>query len=343
MTVVNAQFDAIVIGSGVTGGWAAKELTEKGLKVLMLDRGRMVEHGTDYVGEHTPPWELPFRGKPLRELYEEKYPVQSQLYIFDETTLFHTHPYIYKPGEFLWFRPDIVGGRSLLWGRQVYRWSDLDFEANKKDGHGIDWPIRYKDLEPWYSYVEKFIGVTGQTENLPQLPDSEFLPPMDMTVAEQHVKQGIEEHYNDRMMTIGRAAVLTQPHNGRGACHYCGPCQRGCSVGAYFSTQSSTLPAARATGNLTLKSDCVVEGIDYDPATQRATGVRVIDANTRERTTYSGKLVFLCASTIGSTQILLNSRSDEFPNGLGNSRARPLPDGPYPGYRCYRYCPRLRG
>lgn len=320
----NPQFDAIVIGSGVSGGWAAKELTEKGLKVLMLDRGRMVEHGKDYPTEHMPPWKIPFRGKRLRELYAEDYPVQSQLYVFNETTrhFFSTdkeHPYVYEPGGFLWYRPEVVGGRSLLWGRQVYRWSDLDFEANKRDGHGIDWPIRYRDLAPWYSHVEKFIGVSGQAEHLPHLPDSEFLPPMEMTVAEKHVKRGIEQHYSDRIMTIGRVAVITRPHNGRGACHYCGPCERGCSVGAYFSTQSSTLPSARATGNLTLKSDSVVESIDYDPETRRASGVRVIDARTGERMVYTGRIVFLCASTVGSTQILLNSRSASFPNGLANS------------------------
>ncbi|MGK0418709.1 MAG: choline dehydrogenase-like flavoprotein [Halopseudomonas sp.] len=321
--MINTQFDAIVIGSGVTGGWAAKELTEKGLKVLMLDRGRMVEHGADYAGEHTPPWKAPFGGKPLRELYAEEYPVQSTQNAFDETTRHFynndkANPYINQQQDFLWYRAGVVGGKSLLWGRQVYRWSDLDFEANKLDGHGIDWPIRYKDIAPWYSYVEKFIGVSGQAENLPQLPDSEFLPPMEMNVVEKEFKQRLEKNYDDRMMTIGRAAVLTQPHNGRGACHYCGPCHRGCSVGAYFSTQSSTLPAARATGKLTLQSDCVVEGIDYDPKTQRATGVRVIDANTMQRTVYTSKLVFLCASTVGSTQVLLNSRSKHFPNGLAN-------------------------
>lgn len=318
------QFDAIVIGSGITGGWAAKELTEKGLKVLMLDRGRMVEHGRDYTGEHMPPWEIPFRGKPLRELYADEYAVQSQNYAFDETTrhFFNNdgqNPYVNEEGVFNWFRADVVGGKSLLWGRQVYRWSDLDFEANKRDGHGIDWPIRYRDVAPWYSHVEKFIGVSGQAENLPQLPDSEFLPPMEMTVMEQYVKKGIEAKFPQRKMTIGRVAVLTQPHNGRGACHYCGPCQRGCSAGAYFSTQSSTLPAARKTGNLTLKSDAVVAGIDYDPATRRATGVRVVDANSKVGSTYTAKLVFLCAGTVGSTQILLHSASEVFPQGLANS------------------------
>lgn len=324
MQTTHTEWDAIVIGSGITGGWAAKELTGKGLKVLMLDRGRMIEHGRDYTGEHKPPWEVPFRGKPLRELYAAEYPVQSTQWEFNETTrhFFNNdkdNPYLHDLNEFVWYRAGAVGGKSLIWGRQVYRWSDLDFEANRKDGHGIDWPIRYQDIAPWYSHVEKFIGVSGQAENLPQLPDSEFLPPMEMTVVEKAVKKGIEENFPGRKMTIGRTAVLTQPHNGRGACHYCGPCARGCSVGAYFSTQSSTLPAARNTGNLTLKSDCVVAGIDYDPESRRATAVRVIDAQTREASTYAARLIFVCASTLGSTQVLLNSRSESFPNGLANS------------------------
>lgn len=317
------QFDAIVIGSGITGGWAAKELTEKGLKVLMLDRGRMVQHGRDYTSEHKPAWEMPFQGKPLRELYERDYNVQRHVYAFDEGTrhFFNNdrlNPYIEDPTQFNWLRADVVGGKSLLWARQSYRWSDLDFEANRKDGHGIDWPIRYRDISPWYDYVEEFIGVSGQAENLPQLPDSKFLPPMEMNVLERHARERLAEEFPGRVLTIGRTATLTVPHKGRGACHYCGPCHRGCSVGAYFSTQSSTLPAARATGNLTLKADSVVEGIDYDPATRRASGVRVIDANTKETVRYTGRLVFVCASTIASTQILLNSRSETFPYGIAN-------------------------
>ncbi len=324
MQTTNPQFDAIVVGSGVTGGWAAKELTEKGLKVLMLDRGRMVEHGKDYTGEHIPPWEIPFRGKPLRELYAKDYSVQSTLYAFSEPTrhFFNNdreNPYVEDKEQFLWYRADVVGGKSLIWGRQSYRWSDLDFAANQQDGHGIDWPIRYKDIAPWYSHVEKFIGISGQKENLPQLPDSEFQKPMEMSALEKVVKDKIAEHYDDRLMTIGRVAVLTEPKEGRGACHYCGPCERGCSVGAYFSTQSSTLPAARKTGNLTLRANSVVAGIDYDANTRRATGVRVIDANTAEKTTYTAKLVFLCGGTVGSTQVLLNSGSEAFPNGLANT------------------------
>lgn len=320
----NTHFDAIVVGSGISGGWAAKELTEKGLKVLVLERGRPLEHGTDYKGEHMTPWEIPYGGKPLRELYKEEYPVQSTSYAFDETTrhFFNNdkkNPYTTNDEKpFNWIRADVVGGRSLLWARQVYRFSDLDFEANKKDGHGIDWPIRYKDIAPWYSYVEKFVGVSGEKLNLPQLPDGEFQKPMELNVVEKAVKKGIEDHYTDRVMTIGRVAVQTEPKNDRGACHYCGPCQRGCSVGAYFSSHSSTLPAAKKTGNLTLLADSVVERLDYDPVKKRVSGVQVIDANTGAKTNYRSKLVFLCASTIGSTQILLNSKSKSFPNGLAN-------------------------
>ena len=318
------QFDAIVIGSGITGGWAAKELTEKGLTVLMLERGRMVEHGRDYIWEHKPSWQLPFHGKPLRELYKRDYFVQSRFFTFDETSRpFYNNdrlnPYIHDPQAFNWIRADVVGGRSLLWGRQCYRWSDLDFAANKQDGHGIDWPIRYQELASWYSYVEEFAGISGQAEGLPQLPDSDFLPPMEMNVAERHVKARLEAAFPGRVMTIGRTATLTQPHKGRGACHYCGPCDRGCSVGAYFSTQSATLPAARKTGRLTLKADAVVEAIDYDPASHRASAVRVVDAKSKTRTAYTAKLVFLCASAVASAQILLNSRSEAFPRGLANS------------------------
>ncbi|MBK7169479.1 MAG: GMC family oxidoreductase [Gammaproteobacteria bacterium] len=318
------QFDAIVVGSGVTGGWAAKELTGKGLKVLMLERGRPLTHGKDYVTEHMPPWKIPFGGKPLRELYARDYAVQSKCYAFDETTRHFwakdsEQPYTQAPdAPFNWLRADVVGGKSLLWGRQVYRWSDLDFEANRCDGHGIDWPIRYSDIEPWYSHVERFIGVSGQAEGLAQLPDSEFQPPMQMNVMEAAVKQRIEAQFPGRKMTIGRVANLSEPLGDRGACHYCGICQRGCSTGAYFSSHSSTLPAARKTGNLELRANSVVEGLDYDPAGMRVAGVRIVDTVTGERTRLTSKLVFLCASTIGSLQVLLNSRSDSFPAGLAN-------------------------
>jgi choline dehydrogenase-like flavoprotein len=320
------DFDAIVVGSGISGGWAAKELTEKGLNTLVLERGRPLEHGSGYVGEHQPAWETEYRGLPLRDLYREEYPIQSTSYAFNETTRHFwnndaENPYDYDPDQpFEWLRAGVVGGRSLLWARQTYRWSDLDFEANLKDGHGIDWPIRYADIAPWYSYVEKFIGVSGQAEGLDQLPDGEFLAPMEMNVLERHVRERIEASFPGRTMTIGRTAVLTEPlgHSDRGVCHYCGPCHRGCSVGAYFSSLSSTLPAAEATGNLTLEANSVVSSLDYDPDSNRVTGVRVLDAETKAARTISARVIFLCASALGSTQILLNSRSEAFQNGLAN-------------------------
>ena len=322
----SSEFDAIVVGSGISGGWAAKELTEKGLKTLVLERGRPLEHGAGYAGEHQPTWETEHRGLPLRDLYREEYPIQSTSYAFDERTRHFwnndaENPYDYNPDKpFDWLRAGVVGGRSLLWARQTYRWSDLDFEANIRDGYGIDWPIRYADIAPWYSYVEKFIGVSGQAEGLSHLPDGEFLAPMEMNVLERHVRQSIEENFPDRTMTIGRVAVLTEAleHSDRGVCHYCGPCHRGCSVGAYFSSLSSTLPAAEATGNLTLQANAVVAGLDYDPETGRVSGVQVIDAETRDRRTVTARVVFLCASALGSTQILLNSKSEAFPTGLAN-------------------------
>ncbi len=319
------EYDAIVVGSGISGGWAAKELTEKGLKTLVLERGRDVEHGKDYITEHQPVWEAEFRGRGPRKLFEEEYPMQFRSDVIDEFN-YHffvndsEYPYVTDEEEpFLWVRGYHVGGRSLTWGRQTYRWSDLDFEANAREGVAIDWPIRYKDIAPWYDYVEEFIGVSGQAEGLPHLPDGKFLPPMELNCAEKHLKERIESTFPERNLTIGRCAVLTQPHKGRGACHYCGPCSRGCSVGAYFSSQSSTLPAARATGNMTLRPDSIVHSVIYDKEKKRATGVRVIDRNTKEAIEYHAKVVFLCASTLGSTQILLNSTSNEFPNGLANS------------------------
>ncbi|WP_374961398.1 GMC oxidoreductase [Spongiibacter tropicus] len=317
------EFDAIVVGSGITGGWAAKELTEKGLKVLVLERGRDVRHGVDYLGEHAPDWKLPFQGKPPRELYKEQYPVQSTSYAFNEATRHffvndQQNPYqTDKP--FHWVRADVVGGRSLLWGRQTYRWSQQDFEANKRDGHGTPWPIGYEDVAPWYSYVENFIGVSGEKLGLDELPDSEFLPPMGMHKIEETIRGRLKRKAPDAKMTIGRAAILTEDHNGRASCHYCGPCHRGCSTGSYFSSQSSTLPAARATGNMTLRPDSVVEKLIVDRDSGKISEVRVIDSKTGERLRFRSRLVFLCASTVGSTQLLLNSASDEAPNGLANS------------------------
>lgn len=323
------KYDAIVIGSGITGGWAAKELTEKGFKVLMLERGGEMPHGDGYQGEHVAPWEEPYFGKNPRDLYADEYAVQSRCYAFSEMTRHFfvndkDDPYIRDEDKpFDWIRGYQVGGRSLTWGRQVYRFSDLDFEANKKDGHGIDWPIRYADIKDWYSYVERYIGVTGQAEGLPQLPDSEFLPPMEMTAPEKRFKRQVEKKYPHIRVTIGRAAILTEDKSydwgERSACHYCGPCHRGCSTGSYFSTQSTTLPAAEATGNLTLQANMVVKELIHDDQTGRITGVKCIDTNTMQAETISARLVFLCASTIGSTQILMNSKSAKHPNGIGGN------------------------
>jgi choline dehydrogenase-like flavoprotein len=322
---VHGDFDAIVVGSGITGGWAAKELTEQGLKVLVLERGKPHEHRTSYVTEHIPPWTIADRNLPDRALYERDYYVQRNARNFDRTTIHYwnndrTNPYVQPEGKpFNWFRANIVGGKSLMWGRHTYRWSDLDFDANRADGHGTDWPIRYGDIKDWYSKVERFIGVSGQVENLPHLPDSEFLPPMALNVVEKAFKSAVEHKFPERRVTIGRVANLTVPLGDRLACHYCGPRARGCSAGAYFSTQSSTLPAAQATGRLTMRPNSIVESLDYDPATKRITGVRVIDAETKARHRFTAKTVFLCASTYASLHILLNSRSAAFPNGLGNS------------------------
>ncbi|WP_285261294.1 GMC oxidoreductase [Halopseudomonas bauzanensis] len=323
---MQTDFDAIVIGSGITGGWAAKELTEKGLKVLILERGKEIEHGKDYKGVFRPPWEIPFRGKPLRDLYEREYPVQSQIYAFDETTrhFFNNdleNPYHHNTEKpFTWIRGSSLGGKSLMWGRHVYRFSDLDFEANLKDGHGCDWPIRYTDIESWYSYVERHIGVSGQPEGLAHLPDSEFMPPMEMNHIEKIFAAKVKDSYaGERCVTIGRVAVQTEERNGRGACTYCYKCERGCVFKAYFNSLVSTLPAAQATGNLTVRCDSVVESIAYDEEKKRASAVQVIDAQTKERLSFTSKIIFLCGSTVGSTQILLNSKSEAFPNGLGNS------------------------
>jgi len=319
------DFDAIVVGSGITGGWAAKELTEKGLKVLMLERGKPLEHQQGYVTEHMPAWQMPYRNLPDRKLYASDYSIQQQARGFEYPTMHYwnndrLNPYVQASGKpYNWLRADVVGGRSLLWGRHCYRWSDLDFEANKRDGNGVDWPIRYADIRDWYSHVERFIGVSGQAEGLAHLPDGEFLPPMELNVVEKAFKAAVEKGFPDRRVTIGRVANLTVPHGNRAPCHYCGPCRRGCSAGAYFSTQSSTLPAARATGRLTLRANSVVESLEYDPASRRITAVRVIDSQTRTRHRFTARVVFLCASTFGSLQILLNSRSEAFPEGCGNS------------------------
>jgi len=319
------DFDAIVVGSGITGGWAAKELTEKGLKVLVLERGRDIRHGTDYVGEHAPDWKQPYHGKPQRELYAREYPIQSKNYAFSETNRHFwnndkDNPYATGEGKpFEWLRADVVGGRSLMWARQSYRWSEQDFAANQQDGSGLPWPVTYKDIAPWYSYVEKFIGVSGRKEGLSQLPDGEFQKPMPWYALEDTIKERLAKKAPDITLTNSRVAVLTEDLHGRAACHYCGPCDKGCSTGSFFSSQSSTLPAARATGNLTLKPDSVVEQLEYDTETGKVSRVLVVDSKSGRRQAYTAKLVFLCASTVASTQLLMNSASEAFPNGLANS------------------------
>ena len=316
-------YDAIVVGSGISGGWAAKELTEKGLKVLLLERGRNVEHVKDYDTAMMQPWEFKHRGR-LTEEQKKTHPVQTRSGFYSEhNEKFWVNdldcPYTEKK-RFDWYRGFHVGGRSLMWGRGCLRLSEMDFEANAKEGIGVDWPIRYKDIAPWYDYVERFAGISGQNEGLSQLPDGQFLPPMEMNCVEKAVKKRMEAHYNrSRIMTIYREANLTVPHKGRGSCQYRGLCSRGCPYGAYFSTQSSTLPAAMATGNLTLRPFSIVNSVIYDKEKGRATGVRVIDAETNENIEFYSKILFLNGSTLGTSFILLNSTSDSFPEGLGNS------------------------
>ena len=332
------EYDAIVVGSGISGGWAAKELTEQGLRTLLLEAGPPVVPRRDYV-EHVQAYSLSFRGYGNQRLLKERQPIQSQTGACDEwvSKFFvddRDNPYDNDPDKpFLWIRGRHVGGRSIMWGRQVYRWSDLDFEANAREGIGVDWPIRYADIAPWYSHVEKFIGVSGQQEGLAQLPDGEFLPPMELNCAEVKVRDAMRERWGrDRVMTIGRAAILTQPHLGRAACHYCGPCWRGCITSSYFSSNGVTLPAAAATRRLTLRPNSVVAEVLYDARRGRASGVRAVDAETGKQLEFRARVVFLCASALESARILLNSKSARFPTGLGNSSdqlGRNLMDHPF--------------
>ncbi|HXB06372.1 MAG TPA: GMC family oxidoreductase, partial [Puia sp.] len=315
-------YDAIVIGSGISGGWAAKELTEKGLQTLMLERGPNYEHIKDYKTASLDPWDFVHRGKVTQqELKDHPYIARTwgaTEAVIDSWAKDVDCPYSeVKP--FNWWRAYRLGGRSTLWGRQSYRWSDHDFEANAKDGWAIDWPIRYKDIEPWYDHVERFAGVNGSKEGLPQLPDGQFLPPMEMNCVEKDVAARIKEHYKgQRRMIIGRSANLTAPIPGRTQCQFRNRCWEGCPFGGYFSTQSSTLPAAMATGKLTVRPYSIVTRILYDKDKKRATGVEVLDAETNKTFTYTAKIVFVNASALNSAWILMNSATDVWPDGLGS-------------------------
>lgn len=316
-------YDAIVVGSGISGGYAAKELTEKGLKVIMLERGRDVKHGVDYPSANKNPWDFPHRGGRTQDMIRE-YPVLKRDYPLNETNLdFWVKdsecPYT-EVKRFDWFRGYHVGGRSLMWGRQSYRLCEDDFEANAREGIGTDWPIRYKDLAAWYDRVEKFAGISGSKEGLSVLPDGQFQPPMEMTCVEKDVAARITAHYKgQRRMIIGRVANLTSPLPGRTNCQYRNKCWLGCPFGAYFSTQSSTLPAAMATGNLTLRPLSIVTKILYDKDTQKATGVEVLDTENNKTYEYKAKIIFLNASTLNSTWILMNSATDVWTGGLGSN------------------------
>lgn len=313
-------FDAIVVGSGITGGWAAKELCEKGLKVLLLERGRSLDH-PNYPTATLDPWDFPHRGR-LTEDDRKRHHIQIRHYsIHEKNKHFYVNdvenPY-QEEKPYDWVRADVLGGRSILWGRHCYRWSDLDFEANAKEGIGIDWPIRYKDIAPWYDYVESFIGVSGHAENIPHLPDGKFLPPMEYNCVESDFKRTVEGKFPGRKVIMGRIANLTTPLKGRGKCQTRNMCDLGCPYGAYFSTLSSTLPAALATGNLTVVTDTLVNKVLYDEGKERAAGVEALNIQSGETTEYYARMVFLNASALGTTFILLNSTSNRFPNGLGN-------------------------
>jgi choline dehydrogenase-like flavoprotein len=318
------SYDAIVVGTGISGGWAAKELCENGLKTLMLERGRMVKHIEDYPTANMDEWDFPNRGEltpdeKAKQLKQARtgYTVKAPHNFWFVNDLEHPYNEIKR---FDWMRGYHVGGRSLMWGRHSYRWSDIDFEANKKDRIAVDWPVRYKDIAPWYDKVESFIGVTGETLGLPQLPDGIFEPMMELNCVEQHVREKVAENFDGRVITAGRVAHINsdKQYEGRVRCQYRNRCIRGCPFGAYFSSNSSTLPAAERTGNLTLRPDAIVHEVIYDPDTKRATGVKVIDRLTKETYEFKAKVIFLCASAIASTSILMQSKSDRFPDGLGN-------------------------
>ncbi len=318
------SYDAIVVGSGISGGWAAKELCENGLKTLVLERGRMVKHIEDYPTANMDPWDFPNRGELPREEKAKQlkqartgYTVKAPHNFWFVNDLEHPYNEIKR---FDWMRGYHVGGRSIMWGRHSYRWSDLDFEANKNDRIAVDWPVRYKDISSWYDKVESFIGVSGEALGLPQLPDGIFEPMMELNCLEQHVREKVAESFNGRVITAGRVAHINSDkhYEGRVRCQFRDRCIRGCPFGAYFSSVSSTLPAAERTGNLTLRPDSIVHEIIYDPDTKRATGVKVIDRLTKETHEFKAKVIFLCASAIASASILMQSKSDRFPDGMGN-------------------------
>jgi len=316
-------YDAIVVGSGISGGWAAKELTERGLTVLLLERGRNLVHVKDYVNATKGPWEFPHRGGRTQQMVKD-YPVLRRDYPLNEVNLDYwvkdsESPYT-ETKRFDWYRGYHVGGRSLMWGRQSYRWSDIDFEANGKEGIAIDWPIRYKEIAPWYDHVEKHAGISGSKEDLAVLPDSQFLPPMELNCVEKDVAARIKEHYKgQRRLIIGRVANITVPLPGRSNCQYRNKCWLGCPYGAYFSTQSSTLPAAMKTGKLTLRPFSIVTKVLYDKDSKKATGVEILDAETKQTYTFNSKVVFLCASSLNTAWVLMNSATDIWPDGLGSS------------------------
>ena len=319
----NNSFDAIVVGTGISGGWAAKELTEKGMKTLVLERGRMVKH-LEYPTAAMDPWQFPNGDRPTQEDLKQQGVQNRTGYTIRQSSKHwfvndQENPYN-EVKRFDWMRGYHVGGRSITWGRQSYRLGDLDFEANAKDGVAVDWPVRYKDIAPWYDYVEKYIGVSGQNEGLYQLPDGKYLPPMDLNCVERELKKSMMDKFG-RMLTIGRTAHLTEKleHSPqRGTCKFRDRCIRGCPYGGYFSSLSSTLWAAEKTGNMTLRPNSIVYELIYDDTKGKATGVRIQDAETGEQTEFYAKVIFLCASTFGSTHIMLNSTSSRFPNGFGN-------------------------
>ncbi len=325
MTKPNEQFDAIVVGSGISGGWAAKELCENGLKTLVLERGRMVKHIEDYPTANKDPWDFEFKNRRTAEQQERQVKQNRTGYTTrDESAHWFVDDIIHPYNEvkrFDWIRGYHVGGRSIMWGRQSYRLSDIDFEANKREGIAVDWPVRYADIAPWYDKVEEFIGVSGEALGMEVLPDGVFSPPMELNCAERDLREKIDNNYDDgRVLTIGRTAHLTgdKAHDGRSNCVYRNRCIRGCPFGGYFSSVSSTLPAAERTGNMTLRPNSIVHEVIYDPETQRASGVKVIDTETGENLVFNAKVIFLCASAIATASILLQSKSERFPNGMGN-------------------------